>query len=391
MRIAPAAERQARHVLVDGLAQLPRMFHASRRSHRPVAAEHDQRPEALLPGALGVRQAELHRVLRRQERHDVVARHVGAQIDDEMAQVVFFARADRAVGQEHERLIAHEAADRVVGVDPGVHAGGGVEFGARRAQLDGHDVAARVERAHQRPIRAQGAFRQYRQWGRYHAFLMATALAALMSLPAVPLATQPSPVHELTRLPAAVGGPHHAARVREARRSAVVRPRRQQGAEDAGGGGRGAGAGRRRAHHVRRRAIESRARHGRGRRGARPEGRARRERPAAAHAHRQRPARRAVWRRRAVTSRAARSAIRRCRRSPTSCARAGRRPFVVPLGASTRDRRARFRQRRRRSRGCRPQTRRHHPLVVVGRHAGGPHRRLRAARPAGARDRHQRR
>jgi 1-aminocyclopropane-1-carboxylate deaminase/D-cysteine desulfhydrase-like pyridoxal-dependent ACC family enzyme len=37
---------------------------------------------------------------------------------------------------------------------------------------------------------------------------MATALAALMSLPVVPLAPQPSPVEELTRLPAAVGGPH---------------------------------------------------------------------------------------------------------------------------------------------------------------------------------------
>ncbi len=37
---------------------------------------------------------------------------------------------------------------------------------------------------------------------------MATALAALMSLPAIPLATQASPVDELTRLPAAVGGPH---------------------------------------------------------------------------------------------------------------------------------------------------------------------------------------
>ena len=35
---------------------------------------------------------------------------------------------------------------------------------------------------------------------------MATALAALMSLPSVPLASQPSPIEELTRLPAAVGG-----------------------------------------------------------------------------------------------------------------------------------------------------------------------------------------
>jgi len=41
--------------------------------------------------------------------------------------------------------------------------------------------------------------------GRYDAFLMATALAALMSLPSVPLAPHATPIDELTRLPAALG------------------------------------------------------------------------------------------------------------------------------------------------------------------------------------------
>jgi D-cysteine desulfhydrase family pyridoxal phosphate-dependent enzyme len=36
---------------------------------------------------------------------------------------------------------------------------------------------------------------------------MATALAALMSLPAIPLAPQPSPIEALSRLPATIGGP----------------------------------------------------------------------------------------------------------------------------------------------------------------------------------------
>ena len=155
VRVAPAAQRQVGHVFVDRLAQLPRVLDASRRPHRAIAAEHDERAEAFLPGALGVRQAEVHRVLGRQERHDVVARHIGAQIDHQMAQVVFFARADGAVRQEHERPVADEAADRVIGVDPRVHAGGRVEFGARRTQFDGHHGRVRAKRAHQRPIRAR--------------------------------------------------------------------------------------------------------------------------------------------------------------------------------------------------------------------------------------------
>ena len=110
VRIGPAAEREIRHVLANRLAQLPRVRHAARRTDRPIAAEHDQRPEPFLPGALGVRQTELERVLRREERHDVIARHVRAEIDDEVAEVVLLARADGAVGEEHERLVAHEAA-----------------------------------------------------------------------------------------------------------------------------------------------------------------------------------------------------------------------------------------------------------------------------------------
>ena len=198
----PAAERQVGHVLADRLAQLPRVLHASRRADRPIAAEHDERAEALLPGALGIGQAELERVLRREERHDAIARHVGAEIDDQVAQVVFFARADGAVGEEHERPAAHEAADRVIRVDPRVHAGRRVELRARRPQLD-----RQPREPSARSACTSGDVRhpwQYRQWGGMMPS-MATALATLMSLPAVPLAPHATPVDELTRLAAALG------------------------------------------------------------------------------------------------------------------------------------------------------------------------------------------
>ncbi len=52
-----------------------------------------------------------------------------------MAQIVFFLGADGAVGQKDERPLARESADRVVGVDPRIHAFARRELGARRTEL----------------------------------------------------------------------------------------------------------------------------------------------------------------------------------------------------------------------------------------------------------------
>ena len=123
--------------LAQHLAQLPRVLDRPRRADRLVAAEHDERRKPALMRPVGVRQAVLDRVLRRQERDDALARHVAAEIGDEMPQVVFFGRADRAVGEEHERALARQPPDRVIGVDPRVHALRGRELGARRPQLRG--------------------------------------------------------------------------------------------------------------------------------------------------------------------------------------------------------------------------------------------------------------
>ena len=78
------------------------------------------------------------RVLGGQERDDVAARHIGAEIDDEMAEVVLFAFAHGAVREKHERASAHEPADGMIRVNPRVHPGFGAELRAWRPQLDGH-------------------------------------------------------------------------------------------------------------------------------------------------------------------------------------------------------------------------------------------------------------
>ena len=70
------------------------------------------------------------------------ARHVAAQVVDEMAEVVLFLEPDRAVGEEDERAVARQALDRVIGVDPRVHAGGGRQLRPRRAKLRRDDGRA---------------------------------------------------------------------------------------------------------------------------------------------------------------------------------------------------------------------------------------------------------
>ena len=121
------------------------MLDASRLPDALVAAEDDERLEAVLLRAIRVRQAVVERVLARQERDDLRSRHVAAEIDDEVPEVVFFLRSDGAVGQEDERAVARQAPDRVIRIDPGIHARRRFELGARRPQFRGDDRSARAQ------------------------------------------------------------------------------------------------------------------------------------------------------------------------------------------------------------------------------------------------------
>ena len=137
VRVGPAAEGERVIALAQHLPQLPGVLDRSRRADALVAAEHDQRRKSILVRAIRVRQAVLDRVLRRQEGHDALARHVEAEVGDEVTEVVFFVRADRAVGEEDVRALPREAPNRVVGIDPRVHALGRRELGTRRPELGG--------------------------------------------------------------------------------------------------------------------------------------------------------------------------------------------------------------------------------------------------------------
>ena len=141
VRVGPPAQAQAGFNLADGLAKLPRVPDAARRADRLVAAEDDEPGEAVLAGSRRVGEAEVERVLGGEERDDTRAIDVGPEVGDEVAQVVFFLRADGAVGEAHEGVAPRQRPDRVVGVDPRAHAGVQIELRARRAQLRGDDQA----------------------------------------------------------------------------------------------------------------------------------------------------------------------------------------------------------------------------------------------------------
>ena len=78
----------------------------------PVAAEHDERREPVLPGLLGVAQTEVERMLASSgtARRARAARR--ARGCHEVTEVVFFLRADRAVCQEHRRRPGASACGR---------------------------------------------------------------------------------------------------------------------------------------------------------------------------------------------------------------------------------------------------------------------------------------
>jgi hypothetical protein len=61
-------------------------------------------------------------------------------------QVVFFLRADGAVGHHHADVLPHQAADGVIRIDPRVDAGGRLELGAGRTQFGRDEVRRRLQR-----------------------------------------------------------------------------------------------------------------------------------------------------------------------------------------------------------------------------------------------------
>jgi hypothetical protein len=139
VRVGPAAEQQPRLVLPDRLTELPGVLDAPRRPDALVAAEDHQRLEPMLDRAIGVGDAVVERMLAGEERHDRPARHLAADVADQVPQVVFLLQADGAVGEEDRGAFAGQAPDCVVGVDPRVHAGPRFQLRPRRTQFGRDD------------------------------------------------------------------------------------------------------------------------------------------------------------------------------------------------------------------------------------------------------------
>ena len=93
----------------------------------------------MMRSLIRVPQAEIQRVLARQERHDMGPRNIGTQIRDQVPQVVFFLRPHRTVGDHDAHVLPRERANGVVGVDPRVDAFGRLQLRARRTEFDGDD------------------------------------------------------------------------------------------------------------------------------------------------------------------------------------------------------------------------------------------------------------
>ena len=100
------------------LPQLPRMLDAPRAPEVLVAAEHDQRLEAVMGRLVGVAETEVERMLAGEERHDVGGGDIGAEVGDQMAQVVLLLRAHRTVGDHHPHVLPRQPSDGVVDVNP---------------------------------------------------------------------------------------------------------------------------------------------------------------------------------------------------------------------------------------------------------------------------------
>jgi D-cysteine desulfhydrase family pyridoxal phosphate-dependent enzyme len=190
--IRPAPERKIGHALTNLLSQLPGMRDAAWRAKALVTAEHNECAEPVVVGAIRIGEAVINRVLAREKRHDARSRDVGPEIDDQVSEVVLFPRTDRTVGKEDERAAARKASHRVVGVDPGVHAGGRFELRARWPQLRGNHTGLGLQ-----------AFHKGGQLAQYTERFM---FGALPTLPTVPLAPAPTPVEDMPRLAAALGG-----------------------------------------------------------------------------------------------------------------------------------------------------------------------------------------
>src|SRR5439155_16023835 len=132
----------------------------------------------------------------REKRHDPVARHVASEIGHKMAQVVFLSCADGVVGEKDEGALLRETANSMIRVDPSVHSFACGELGTGRTQLRAEHGCAGSQGGDQIHLNLYYTM---------HLVTSAELRAALARVPSLPFAPQPSPIEPLPRLSAALG------------------------------------------------------------------------------------------------------------------------------------------------------------------------------------------
>ncbi len=205
--------------------------------------------------AVGVRQAVLERMLRRQKRHDAFARDVATEVGDQVAEIVLL-RAPTALSVRNTNVPWRVS--RCTAWYVSIHASmpSAAASSARGGRSSAAKHGAGMQRASSRSISDLSDVLLYRPVTPAAArALVASSLAAVRA-GADARRADAAPDETAWR---------RTASLHQARRCDPVRVRRKQGPK--AGAGRGARDGRRRRYvdHGRRRAVESRTRDGRGR------------------------------------------------------------------------------------------------------------------------------
>ena len=104
----------------------------------------------MLPDLLGIGEAIVERMLGREKRNDPITRDILTQIVHEVPQVVFFLRADSAVGEKDLDVQPCQAADRMVHVNPRIHAFDRSQLCSGRPQLRRNHVAVAAKSVEKR-------------------------------------------------------------------------------------------------------------------------------------------------------------------------------------------------------------------------------------------------
>ena len=90
----------------------------------------------MFPGAVGILQTVVERMLRRQKRYDTFPGRIVPEVGNEMSEVLLLPLTHRAVREKHVCVVSCESTDCMIRVDPGFDTGGRVELGSGRPKLN---------------------------------------------------------------------------------------------------------------------------------------------------------------------------------------------------------------------------------------------------------------